>query len=51
MKIDVQGAEVDVLQESTELLKRCNQIVVETHHRYDPDKFTYSGVQKIMNNA
>jgi FkbM family methyltransferase len=32
IKIDVQGAELDVLKGATEVLKHCNKILIETQH-------------------
>ena len=51
VKVDVQGAEVDVLKEATELFRRCNQWVVETHFRNDLEKATHPAVTKLLDDA
>lgn len=47
LKVDVQGAEVEVLQGASKVLKNIPKIVVETHYRLSPFK-TYPEVLKIL---
>jgi FkbM family methyltransferase len=49
-KIDVQGAEAEVLQGGDNFLSRIKKLVVETHSRYDPQKRTYPKVLEIIKN-
>ncbi len=47
-KIDVQGAEVQVLQGGDKFLETTRKLVVETHERFNIDKRTYPKVLEIL---
>lgn len=47
-KIDVQGAEVQVLEGATRLLETTRKLVVETHDQYNEKKRTFPGVMKVL---
>jgi FkbM family methyltransferase len=47
-KIDVQGAEVQVLEGGDRFLETTRKLVVETHARFDVDKRTYPKVMEIL---
>lgn len=51
IKIDVQGAEINVLSKAKDLFNRCGKWVIETHYRNDKDKATYPKVMELMRNA
>jgi len=47
-KIDVQGAEAQVLEGGTQFLKTTRKLVVETHDHYDEKKRTFPRVMQIL---
>jgi FkbM family methyltransferase len=47
-KIDVQGAEAQVLEGGNKFLQTVRKLVVETHHRFDIEKRAYPKVMEIL---
>ncbi|MEM2211633.1 MAG: FkbM family methyltransferase [Nitrososphaerales archaeon] len=50
VKIDVQGAEIQVLQGGSKFFEKAQKLVVETHNRFDVEKRTYPKVLEILRN-